>query len=89
MIEKELALVNKRGLHARSASSLVACASVFSSDIRIAYKEKNVSAKKIMELMMLGAKFQEKLIVRCEGKDEVEALAAIEKLVADRFGEDE
>ncbi|MCB2263015.1 MAG: HPr family phosphocarrier protein [Candidatus Thiosymbion ectosymbiont of Robbea hypermnestra] len=89
MIHKEIEIINKLGLHTRAAAKLVACAGGFSSHIRLACKGRQVSGKSIMEVMMLAATQGTVVGLLIEGEDEVAACAALERLIADRFGEEE
>jgi phosphocarrier protein len=91
--EKTLDIVNKLGLHARAAAQLVKVAGGFAADVRLARADADgadtVDGKSIMSVMLLAAACGSRIRVTTEGPDEVEALAAIETLVADRFGEAE
>ena len=89
MLEKNVEIVNKLGLHARSASKLVSVASNYLSNIQITYKNKQVNAKSIMNLLMLAAKKGDTIYIRCEGEDEEAAMQAVCELIARRFDEDE
>lgn len=89
MVEAQTTIVNKLGLHARSASKLVSTSSRFSANCDIIYKDKTVNAKSIMDLLMLAAKQGEQLTVRCSGSDETKALEKILELIANRFDENE
>jgi phosphocarrier protein HPr len=89
MVEAQITIINKLGLHARSASKLVSTSSRFSSSCDIVYKDKTVNAKSIMDLLMLAAKQGEQLTVRCSGNDEIKALEKILELIANRFDENE
>ncbi|QIK36937.1 HPr family phosphocarrier protein [Caldichromatium japonicum] len=89
MIRKELEIINKLGLHARAAAKLVKCADSFASEIRVTRGEQSVNGKSIMGLMMLAASQGTRIIVETDGTDEQEALAAIEQLIGERFGEPE
>ena len=89
MQQKEITIINNLGLHARAAAKLVQTASSFSSEISVEYNSKKVSAKSIMGIMMLAAARGAKIVIATSGKDEQEALYALESLVLDRFGETE
>jgi phosphocarrier protein len=89
MIEKELTIVNKLGLHARAAAKLVSLASNFKSNIELEKDSRVVNGKSIMGVMMLAASQGTKVKVRVEGVDEEEAIHDIEALIADKFGEDQ
>jgi phosphocarrier protein len=88
MIEKELTIVNKLGLHARAAAKLVTLASDYNSHIELEKEGRTVNGKSIMGVMMLAASQGTSIKVRINGTDEQQAIADIEALVADRFGED-
>lgn len=89
MAEATLDIINKLGLHARAASKLTTLCSTFACDIVFDKNGQTASGKSIMALMLLAAGKGTTLQVRCTGKDESEALAAITALFADRFGEAE
>ncbi|MGQ9659579.1 MAG: HPr family phosphocarrier protein [Thermochromatium sp.] len=89
MIRQELEIRNKLGLHARAAAKLVQCASRFESEVRIERHGQSVNGKSIMGIMMLAASQGTKIMVEVTGADEQEAMAAIERLIVDRFGEPE
>lgn len=89
MIKKNLTLVNKLGLHARTSAKLVALTSKFSSKIKLCKGDKCVDGKNIMEVMMLAATGGAKINFVIDGKDEKQALKEIKKLVDDGFGEKE
>jgi phosphocarrier protein HPr len=87
-VEKTVTIVNKLGLHARAAAKFVTLASKFEADIRVRKESREVSGKSIMGVMMLAAANGSTITLIAEGSDEQQALAELEALVADRFGED-
>jgi phosphocarrier protein len=89
MIQREILINNKLGLHARAAAKFVSCASAFSSRIEVGQDDNLVDGKSIMSIMMLAAGKGTTLQLRVDGGDEQEALAAIVQLVENRFDEDE
>lgn len=88
MIEREVEIVNRLGLHARAAARLVHLAGSFRSDVTLVQNGEEVDAKSILGILLLAAGKGTRLVVRCDGPDEAEALAAIEDMVGDRFGEE-
>ena len=88
MIESEVEIVNRLGLHARAAAKVVHLAGRFKSDVKLVKDGDEVDAKSILGLLMLAAAQGEHLHVRCDGEDEEEALQALSELIASRFGED-
>ena len=87
MLQRELEIVNKLGLHARASVKLTQTASRFSSEVWLTRNGKRVNAKSIMGVMMLAAARGSTVLLEVEGPDELHALEALEKLVASRFGE--
>jgi phosphocarrier protein HPr len=89
MIRRELTVVNRLGLHARAAAKLVGTASRFTSDIQLERNGQRVNGKSIMGVMMLAASQGSEIALLIDGADEDAALAALESLITDRFGESE
>jgi phosphocarrier protein len=89
MPSRELRIVNKLGLHARAAAKLTQVAGGFTSEIWISRSGRRVNAKSIMGVMMLAAGQGTSVLVEANGDDAEDALTAIARLVAGRFGEAE
>jgi phosphocarrier protein HPr len=89
MIKKNVTISNKLGLHARASAKLTALASKYQSGVWIARNGRRVNAKSIMGVMMLAAGIGSVVELETDGADEGDAMAAIEKLFADKFGEGE
>jgi phosphocarrier protein HPr len=87
-IEKDIAIVNRLGLHARPAAMFVRIASRYRSEVWVAKEGEEVNGKSIMGLMMLAAGQGSKLRVRCEGPDAHKAMQELEELINARFNED-
>jgi phosphocarrier protein len=85
----EAAIINRLGLHARAAAKLTHIASGFQSEIWLSRSGRRVNAKSIMGVMMLAAGKGSTVKIEAEGADADAALAALTKLIADRFGEGE
>ena len=88
MVTKELTIINKLGIHARPAAQFVKLASSFDADIVVEKDGEEVDGKSILDLMMLAVGHGSKITVTAEGKDEQQALDALEDLVARKFEED-
>ena len=82
-------ILNEAGLHARPATRLVELANRFDSRIEIQYLDRRVNAKAVIEVLTLAASQGTDLRVVAEGEDAEEALAAIDELIATRFGFEE
>ncbi|MDP7358986.1 MAG: HPr family phosphocarrier protein [Pseudomonadales bacterium] len=89
MIQKNVLIINKLGLHARAAAKLVSTASAFSSQLKIGKDGRMVDCKSIMSVMMLAASKGTELILTAEGSDEGAAVDAITDLIDRRFDEEE
>ncbi|MDH5183607.1 MAG: HPr family phosphocarrier protein [Gammaproteobacteria bacterium] len=89
MIVKALPIINKLGLHARAAAKLVNTASLYKCHVGISKDEQSINGKSIMGVMMLAAAKGSTITVSTDGEDEIDAMEAIEKLVAACFDEGE
>ncbi|HEX6204160.1 MAG TPA: HPr family phosphocarrier protein [Thermoanaerobaculia bacterium] len=88
MIEREVEIVNRLGLHARAAAKLVQTAGDFQSRLWVVKDGDAVDAKSILGLLLLAASQGTRVTLRADGSDEEAALEAVEELIADRFHED-
>lgn len=88
MVQRDVAVTNRLGLHARAAAKLVHTAGAYSSQIRLAMDGEEVDAKSILGILLLAAAQGSQVKIRCEGEDEQQALDAIAELFAGRFGEE-
>jgi phosphocarrier protein HPr len=82
-------IVNKLGLHARAAAKLTHLAGSYQCDIWLSRSGRRVNAKSIMGVMMLAAGQGTSVLIEAEGSDAEQAVAALTKLIADKFGEGE
>ncbi len=87
MIEKELVIKNKVGLHARPAALFVQTASKFKCSLKLALAGNEINAKSILKVLTLGANQGTVVTLRAEGEDEAQAVEALSALVANNFGE--
>lgn len=88
MLEVEVMITNKLGLHARPAAKLVQTASKFESNIVLIKENLEVNAKSIMGVMMLAAEMGTTIIIRAEGPDEKEAVNEVAHVFNAKFGEE-
>ena len=89
MVEKEVVVLNKNGIHARPSAMIVEESSKFASTITLINNGIESNAKSIMGILTLSAVSGSHIIVRCEGEDEEAALATIAGLFDDRFGQED
>ena len=88
-LAREMAIVNRKGLHARASAKFVQTVDRFSSDVTVTRCGETVGGRSIMGLLTLGAAQGTTITVTAKGEDAGACLDAIAELVAGRFGEDE
>jgi phosphocarrier protein len=76
-------------LHARAAAKLTHVASGYQCEIWLSRSGRRVNAKSIMGVMMLAAGQGTTVLIEAKGDDADQAIVAILKLIADKFGEGE
>ena len=86
MSEIQLLIRNQLGLHARACALFVKTSSKFKAEITVARDDLVVNGKSIMGVMMLAAEEGATIVVRAEGPDEGDAVAALRELVDGKFG---
>ena len=89
MPSADVTIVNKLGLHARAAAKLTHLAGHYQCDIWLSRSGRRVNAKSIMGVMMLAAGQGTSVQIEAQGADAEQAIAALTKLIADKFGEGE
>ncbi|MBC7501045.1 MAG: HPr family phosphocarrier protein [Herminiimonas sp.] len=89
MIEQEIEIVNKLGLHARASAKLTQLAAKYKSEVWMTRNKRRVNAKSIMGVMMLAAGKGSKVILETNGEDEQACFDALVALIGDKFGEGE
>ena len=89
MIQIQVTIINKLGLHARAAAKFVACTSSFSSNIQTGKDGQLIDGKSIMSVMMLAAGTGTVLDIKIDGDDEDAAVTALQALIENRFDEPE
>ena len=89
MLTRETEIINKLGLHARASAKLTQLAGKYPCEVWMSKGPRRINAKSIMGVMMLAAGKGSTIVVETDGNDEQQALDAILKLIADKFGEGE
>ena len=87
MVERDIEIKNKLGLHARAAAKFVHTAARFKSNIKIRKGDEEVDGKSILGILLLAAGRGTSVTMKADGPDERDALDAIEKLIDDKFDE--
>jgi phosphocarrier protein len=89
MIQQEVEIINKLGLHARASAKLTQLAAKFQSEVWMTRNKRRVNAKSIMGVMMLAAGKGAVVTLETEGADEKECFDALLTLINGKFGEGE
>lgn len=87
MVEKEVTVTNRAGLHTRPASMIVRTAAQFESEFFIQKDGYEINGKSIIGVMTLAAEQGAKLTLIFDGTDEGEAARAMMDLFESGFGE--
>ncbi|MDP9481428.1 MAG: HPr family phosphocarrier protein [Actinomycetota bacterium] len=82
MVEKEAVVGPEAGLHARPAAMFVKKAKEFGSDIKVVKDGREANAKSTLKIMTLGAKKDDKVVIRAEGEDAEAAVDALAELIS-------
>ncbi|MCU0494424.1 MAG: dihydroxyacetone kinase phosphoryl donor subunit DhaM [Chloroflexaceae bacterium] len=86
-----LTINNQHGLHARPAKDFVQTAARFKSTLRVKNLDRDNTpsgnAKSMIDIMRIGVSKGQRISITADGPDAAEALAALEQLAANNFGE--
>lgn len=88
MVEFKSKVNNKIGMHLRAAGEFVKIATRFASEITVIKNNKKANGKSILGLASLAVGAGSTIVIQIDGKDEVEAMAALEELIENNFYED-
>ncbi|WP_310461710.1 HPr family phosphocarrier protein [Sphaerotilus sp.] len=87
MIQTNITISNRLGLHARASAKFTKLAGSFPCDIFVSRNGRRVNAKSIMGVMMLAAGLGSEIEIEISGAREQEAMDALCALIHDKFGE--
>ena len=88
MLDRELTVSNRLGLHARATAKLVQVLSGFRCNATLSAKGREVNAKSIMGVMLLATGQGTVVTVRVAREDEAQAMEAVAALFERRFDEE-
>ena len=88
IVEKDIIIKNKSGLHARPAAMFVQIANKYDCDISVRKGKQKVNGKSIMGIMMLAAEKGSKIIIVADGEDSQRAIHELEELLLSETIED-
>jgi phosphocarrier protein len=89
MIQQDIEIINKLGLHARASAKLTQLAAKYKSEVWMTRNKRRVNAKSIMGVMMLAAGKGALVSLEVDGPDEQECFDALSQLIQAKFGESE
>jgi phosphotransferase system HPr (HPr) family protein len=89
MIEREILIRNKLGLHARAAVKFVNLANRYSASVQVIKDDTEIDGKSILGILTLAAVQGSSVVLRISGKDQDESMKALTALIKDKFGEKE
>ncbi len=87
MQEREVTIVNRLGLHARAAAKLVSVCSKYVSSVALVVNGRRANGRHLIAILLLSASMGAQVCVQIRGPDEVEAMAAVTRLISNGFGE--
>jgi phosphocarrier protein HPr len=88
VIQREVRIVNRLGLHARAAARFVHTANRFRARITVAHDGRSMDGKSILGILLLAASQGTRLMVSADGEDEAPAVEALAALIDGGFGEE-
>ena len=83
----QFTIVNQLGLHARAATKLVQLATKFPCEVEVARGDQTANGKSVMGVLLLCGSKGTVIDVRARGDRAEECVAAIGRLIEERFGE--
>ena len=86
---RTLTIVNRKGLHARASAKVVETVGRFDAAVLVEKDDEEVSATDLLGLLMLAASCGSTVTISAAGPEAVAALDALERLIANGFGEDQ
>lgn len=87
MLSKTLTIENSEGLHMRPAGVVAKEMGKFACDVTIVFGDKRINAKSLVNIIAACIKKDAEITFECEGADEEAALAKMEELEANNFGD--
>lgn len=86
--QQAIVISNELGLHARAATKFVQLAGKYACDVVVGKDGHDVNGKSIMGVLMLVASKGTTIVISAKGPQAPDAVAALVKLVEDKFGEE-
>ena len=87
MLSKTLTIENSEGLHMRPAGVVANEMGKFACDLTIVFGDKRINAKRLINIISACIKTGAEITFECDGEDEEAAMAKVEELASQNFGE--
>ncbi len=87
-VRAQLTLKNTQGLHARAAAVFIRALTGLRAEVSVSWQNRVVNGRSMLDLMTLGAPYGSVLEIQVNGADADAALAALTKVIEDRFYEE-
>ena len=87
MVSAKVTILNEVGIHLRPAERFCTKALEFSSKVTICKGTGRYNAKSVISVLSACVKYGEEIVLECDGKDEEQALKAMETAVLSGLGE--
>lgn len=87
MISRTFTIHNKAGIHLKPAAALCTEATKYRCTVRLQSQHASINAKSVLNVLSACVKFQDEIILTCEGEDEELAMENIGRLIQDGLGE--
>lgn len=86
MAQIKIRIKNEEGMHLRPSGLLAKAANEFKSEIKITHDEQTIDAKSVVNLAILGIKYDDQIVIEAIGEDAEIALQKLKDLINDQFG---
>lgn len=87
MVKQKIRIKNPTGLHLRPAGILCKEAMLFQSVVIFEFAGGISNAKSVLSILGACVKYNDEIVLICEGEDEEQALEHLVKLIEDGLGE--
>jgi phosphocarrier protein HPr len=87
MLKETIIVSNPHGMHARPSAIFAKLVKEFESKVIVINNGAEIEIKGMMSVLTAGLKYQSKIELVCEGKDEIVAMDKLKEAFSNRFGE--
>jgi len=88
VVQKDFLVQNRSGIHCRAAVRLADAISGFDATVQLVSDNGTAAGGSILDIMALGCGEGTKVTIRAEGREASQVLQAVEKVFAEKFGEE-